>query len=200
MTSNMRRSLAGLDHRRTAGPFQSYCQHEEIRARGWTGGILAAGRYLRQFRTADGRDRQTRAQPQLTAPSAPPPPRPRQVTRWIMTHPDHLAGDDAANLARLLDASPKLAAAAAHVRSFANMMTRRQGLLALEDWLTAVEAGDQPAFHSFARGIRRDQQAVTAGLARTAAAPSKARTARSSTSNGSCTDERTSTCYGRWPC
>jgi transposase len=139
--------------------------HEEIRARGWTGGILTVERYLRQFRTADGRDRRARAQPQLTAPSAPPPPKPRQVTRWIMTHPDHLASDDAANLARLLDASPALAAAAGHVRSFAGMMTRRQGLLALEDWLTAVEAGDQPALHSFARGIRRDQQAVTAGLA-----------------------------------
>ena len=139
--------------------------HEEIRARGWTGGILTVERYLRQFRTADGRDRQARAQSQLTAPSAPPPPKPRQVTRWIMTHPDHLASGDAANLTRLLDASPALAAAAGHVRSFAGMMTRRQGLLALEDWLTAVEAGDQPALHSFARGIRRDQQAVTAGLA-----------------------------------
>jgi transposase len=47
------------------------------------------------------------------------------------------------------------------------MMTRRQGLLALEDWLAAVEADDQPALHSFARGVRRDQQAVTAGLALT---------------------------------
>ena len=84
-----------------------------------------------------------------------------------MTHPDHLAAGDAAELARLLDASPALAAAAGHVRSFAAMMTRRQGLLALEDWLTAVEAGDQPALNSFARGIRRDQQAVTAGLALT---------------------------------
>jgi transposase len=45
------------------------------------------------------------------------------------------------------------------------MMTRRQGLLALDDWLTAVEADDQPDLHSFARGIRLDQQAVTAGLA-----------------------------------
>ena len=62
---------------------------------------------------------------------------------------------------------PALAAAAGHVRSFAAMMTRRQGLLALEDWLTAIEASDQPALHSFARGIRRDQHAVTAGLALT---------------------------------
>ena len=45
------------------------------------------------------------------------------------------------------------------------MMTRRQGLLALEDWLTRVEADDQPELHSLATGIRRDQEAVTAGLA-----------------------------------
>ncbi len=45
------------------------------------------------------------------------------------------------------------------------MMTRRQDLLALEGWLTAVETDDQPQLHSFANGIRRDQQAVTAGLA-----------------------------------
>lgn len=139
--------------------------HEEIRARGWKGDVLAVERYLRQFRTADGRNRKARAQPQLTAPGTPPAPKPRQVTRWIMTHPDHLASDDAASLARLLDASPALAAAAGHVRTFAAMMTRRQGLLALEDWLTQVEADNQPALHSFARGIRRDQQAVTAGLA-----------------------------------
>ena len=139
--------------------------HEEIRARGWNGGILTVERYLRQFRTADGRDRQARAQPQLTAPTAPAPPKPRQVTRWIMTHPGHLASGDATELARLLDASPRLAAAAGHVRSLAIMMTRRQGLLALEDWLTQVEADDQPQLHSFARGIRRDQEAVTAGLA-----------------------------------
>jgi transposase len=154
-----------LGQRWNEGITSAAALHEEIRARGWTGDYLTVSRYLRQFRTADGRDRQARAQPQLPAPAAPPAPKPRQVTRWIMTHPDHLASDDAADLARLLDASPGLAAAAGHVRSFAGMMTRRQGLLALEDWLTAVEAGDQPGLRSFARGIRRDQQAVTAGLA-----------------------------------
>ncbi len=154
-----------LNDRRNQGITCAAALHEEIRARGWTGHLHAVERYLRQYRTADGRDRQARTRPQLTAPTAPPPPKPRQVTRWIMTHPGHLASSDAASLARLLDTSPRLAAAAAHVRSFADMMTRRQGLLALEDWLTAVEADDQPALHSFARGIRRDQQAVTAGLA-----------------------------------
>jgi transposase len=154
-----------LNQRWNDGITSGAALHEEIRARGWTGGILTVERYLRQFRTADGRSRQARAQPQLTAPAAPPLPKPRQVTRWIMTRPGHLASDDAAALARLLDASPALAAAASHVRSFAGMMTRRQGLLALEDWLTTVEADDQPGLRSFARGIRRDQEAVTAGLA-----------------------------------
>jgi transposase len=154
-----------LNQRWNDGITSAAALHEEIRARGWEGGILTVERYLRQFRSTDGRDRQARAKPQLTAPAAPAPPKPRQVTRWIMTHPDHLASSDAAQLARLLDASPALAAAAGHVRSFAAMMTRRQGLLALEDWLTSVEAGDQPGLRSFANGIRRDQQAVTAGLA-----------------------------------
>lgn len=154
-----------LGQRWNQGITSAAALHEEIRARGWTGSVPTVERYLRQFRTADGPDRQAQARPQLTAPSAPGPPKPRQVTRWIMTHPDHLASEDAADLARLLAASPALAAAAAHVRSFAAMMTRRQGLLALEDWLAAVEAGDQPALRSFARGVRRDQHAVTAGLA-----------------------------------
>ena len=158
---------ACLGQRWNDGCTSATALHEEIRARGWTGSVLTVERYLRQFRTADGRDRQARAKPQLTAPTTPPPPKPRQITRWIMTHPEHLASDDAAALAGLLDASPALAAAAGHVRTFADMMTRRQGLLALEDWLTQAEAGDQPGLHSFARGIRRDQQAVTAGLALT---------------------------------
>jgi hypothetical protein len=43
-------------------------------------------------------------------------------------------------------------------------MARRQGLPELQGWLAAAEASDLPQLRSFARGIRRDQQAVTAGL------------------------------------
>lgn len=44
------------------------------------------------------------------------------------------------------------------------MMTLRQGTAALEGWLTRVEADNQPELHSLAAGIRRDQDAATAGL------------------------------------
>lgn len=34
----------------------------------------------------------------------------------------------------------------------------------LERWMAAVDADDLPALHSFVRGLRRDLDAVTAGL------------------------------------
>jgi transposase len=138
--------------------------HAELAAtQGWTGSVQAVRRYVRQFRTADGRTKTGRAaQP---APAAPPIPKTRQITRWLLSRPGHLDADDQARLADITARCPHLDALAGHIASFAQMMTRRQGLLALEDWLTRVEADDQPQLHSFASGIRRDQQAVTAGLA-----------------------------------
>ena len=83
----------------------------------------------------------------------------------LLTRPGRLGTGDWGRLAAVTASCPHLDALAGHIRSFAEMMTRRQGLLALEDWLTRVEADDQPQLHSFAHGIRRGQQAVTAGLA-----------------------------------
>ena len=122
---------------------------------GWTGSAQAVRRYVRPFRSG---------------PAAPPArpgrcPKTRQITRWLLSRPGSLDADDQAQLAAVTASCPHLDALAGHIRSFAEMMTRRQGLLALEDWLTAVEADDQPHLHSFASGIRRDQHAVTAGLA-----------------------------------
>jgi transposase len=127
--------------------------HAELQARGWHGSVQAVERYVRPFRA-------------MTA--APPPgpvvPKTRQITRWLLTRPDTLTHDEQAQLADLQDRCPHLNPLAAHVRSFAEIMTRRTGQHDLEGWLTAVEASDQPELHSFAHGIRRDQPAVTNGL------------------------------------
>jgi transposase len=133
--------------------------HAELAAtQGWTGSVQAVRRYVRQFRTAGGRTTAARA-------GGPPPPKTRQVTRWLLSRPGRLHADDQAQLAAVRASCPHLDALAGHIATFAGMMTHRQGLLALEDWLTRVEADDQPQLRSFANGIRRDQQAVTAGLA-----------------------------------
>jgi transposase len=153
-----------INRRRNEGRTSAAALHAEMTAtQGWTGSVQAAERYVRQFRTAGGRTRAGRAP--RPAPAAPPAPKTRQITRWLLTRPGTLDADDQARLAAVTASCPHPGALAGHIRTFAEMMTRRQGLLALEDWLTAAEADDQPQLHSFVNGIRRDQQAVTAGLA-----------------------------------
>jgi transposase len=153
-----------IDHRLNEGLTSAAALHAEMAAtQGWAGSLRAVQRYVRQFRAADGRTRTGRTT--RPAPAAPPVPKTRQITRWLLSRPGNLDADDQARLAAITAACPHLDVLAGHIRAFAEMMTRRQGLLALEDWLTAVETSDQPQLHSFANGIRRDQQAVTAGLA-----------------------------------
>jgi transposase len=153
-----------INQRWNEGITSAAALHAELAAtQGWAGSVQAIERYVRQFRTADGRTRAGRNPRQ--APAAPPVPKTRQITRWLLTHPDRLDPDDQAGLAGVRARCPHLDALAGHIRSFAQIMTRRQGLLALDDWLARVEADDQPELRSFANGIRRDQQAVTAGLA-----------------------------------
>ena len=153
-----------INRRWNEGLTSAAALHAELAAtQGWKGSVQAVERYVRQFRTADGRTRKGKAP--RPAPAVPPAPKTRQVTRWLLTRPGRLDPADQARLAAAKASCPHLDALAGHVRGFAEMMTRRNGLLALEDWLTRVEADDQPELRSFANGVRRDQQAVTAGLA-----------------------------------
>ena len=78
---------------------------------------------------------------------------------WSALGPD----DELTQLAGIRARCPHLNTLAAHVTSFAEMMTGLHGCR-LHQWLADVEADDQPQLHSFATGIRRDLQAVTAGL------------------------------------
>ncbi|WP_433273956.1 hypothetical protein ACQPZA_23985 [Pseudonocardia xinjiangensis] len=52
---------------------------------------------------------------------------------------------------------------ATHVQAFATMMCELRGH-ELELWIATVADGDRPAMHSLVIGLRRDQDAVTAGL------------------------------------
>ena len=125
-----------------------------LQQRGRAGSPQTVRRYVHLLRQAG---------PAVTP--APAVPKTREITRWLLSRPGSLDDGDQARLAAVRAGCPHLDALAGHIRDFAGMMTRRQGLLALDDWLTRVEADDQPELHSLATGIRRDQQAVTAGLA-----------------------------------
>jgi transposase len=124
----------------------------ELRERGYRGSATTLRTYLRPLRAAVGR------------PPAPRrPPKTRQLTSWLLTHPNRLADADRNQLARARAACPHLDTLATHVSAFAEILTTRQGQR-LNDWIAAVEADDQPDLRSFTAGLRRDHDAVVNGL------------------------------------
>lgn len=60
-------------------------------------------------------------------------------------------------------ACPQLRTVAERVREFADLMAKRRGDR-LTDWIYRVHADPLPALHSLLNGLRRDIDAVTAGL------------------------------------
>ncbi|MEV6071887.1 transposase [Nocardia sp. NPDC052001] len=80
-----------------------------------------------------------------------------------MTDPARIDTDDQRSLDSILAAIPELTSRAGHVRDFATIMRELRGR-ELERWMAAVDSDDQPALHPFVRGLRGDQDAVTAGL------------------------------------
>ncbi|MFE6334344.1 ISL3 family transposase [Streptomyces sp. NPDC057798] len=127
--------------------------HWEIQEQGYPGGELAVQRHLRRYRTGRGHA------PDL----GPKPPSVREVTSWIMTHPEHLRDEDAGKLYRLRERDPELDRLTRHVRKFAVMMTARHGDR-LEDWITDVEQDSLAPLAGVARNLRRDFDAVRNGL------------------------------------
>jgi hypothetical protein len=101
--------------------------------------------------------------------AAPPavrgPPKARDLARWITADPDNL-DDEKVKLAEARECCPHLSALAGHVTEFAKILTGLHGGR-LDAWITAAEAGDQADLHSFARGIKRDYDAVLNGLTMT---------------------------------
>jgi transposase len=125
----------------------------EITARGYQGGELAVQRYLRRFRSSRGH----------AAVPGPKPPTVREVTGWIMTHPDRLDPADADRLRQVRAHDRDLDRLTRHVRRFATMITELTGEN-LEQWISDVEHDTLTPVASFARNLRRDQDAVHAGL------------------------------------
>ncbi|MBR7833262.1 ISL3 family transposase [Actinospica durhamensis] len=134
-----------------------------IREVGYTGSEQSVRRHLRPYRvpgTSRSHPDPVRRKP---APSAPPVPKPRKISRWLLSRPDHLTKDDTTELTDLLTRCEHLQRLHEHVRRFATIMTGLRGNEIL-DWIQLVEADDLPHLTSFAAGLRRDLDAVINGL------------------------------------
>lgn len=133
-----------------------------IRDLGYTGGARTVQRYLAAFRTP-GTSRSHPGPSRRPAPSTAPIPKPSKISRWLLSHPEHLDADETEQLAELLPRCGHLERLSAHVRSFAAIMTGLRGT-EITAWITAAEGEDLPHLASFATGLRRDLDAVTNGL------------------------------------
>ncbi|GAA2689408.1 transposase [Streptomyces lunalinharesii] len=91
------------------------------------------------------------------------PPSPRKVAGWILSRPETPTEPEQLQLKTVRSPCPELDALIRHVRSFAVMLTERQGER-LPHWLNAVRQDDLPSLHVLAAGIDRDLDAVIAAL------------------------------------
>ena len=88
----------------------------------------------------------------------------RQATGWITGLPGHLDPADEQRLHAIRARCPELDAAVRHIAGFARMIKDRSGdQNTLTKWIGAVDV-DLPALRSFTAGLRRDLDAVVAGL------------------------------------
>ena len=125
----------------------------EIVALGYRGSDITVRRYLHPHRASTAARGAASVSPTV-----------RDATGWLTRRPDRLDDEERVRLADLLARSPALAATQILVSDFAEMMVHRRGTDDLGTWLAAADAGGEPAVRSFAAGLRRDIDAVTAGL------------------------------------
>jgi len=124
----------------------------EIRAMGYSGCYTTVRAYLQPFRSA--------------ATGPPPvlgPPKVRDVTGWLLRHPDNRSEQDQIRLKQVLTYCTHLSETARHVSAFGEMLNARSGEQ-LDRWISDVHASDLPQLHSFAAGLQRDRTAVRNGL------------------------------------
>jgi transposase len=139
-----------LDGRWNEGCTNAWKLWEEIVPLGYQGSYGIVSGYIRKKRTSP-------------RPVTAQPPAPRVVTKWILSRPESLTEIEQLRLKAVLTSCPELDALTGHVRSFAQMLTERQGER-LPQWLDAVRRDDLTSLHTLAAGIERDRDAVTAGL------------------------------------
>ncbi|MFH8753940.1 ISL3 family transposase [Streptomyces rimosus] len=139
-----------LDDRWNEGCTNAWKLWEEIIPLGYKGSYGIVSAYIRKKRTSP-------------RPITAQPPTPRQVTRWILSQPETIAGVEQLRLKAVLANCPEIEALTRHVRSFATMLAERRGER-LPEWLDAVRQDDLPSLRTLAAGIDRDRGAVIAGL------------------------------------
>ncbi|WP_053720597.1 ISL3 family transposase [Saccharothrix sp. NRRL B-16348] len=125
--------------------------YTEITAQGFRGSRQLVRRRIQHWRVAG-------------VPAEPPPTvTPRKATGWIMRRPEELTDREQEHLDRILRRSDHVAVTGRLAAEFALLLRQRRGH-ELEAWVRQAETSDVTEMRGFATALRRDWDAVVAGL------------------------------------
>jgi len=133
----------------------------ELREQGFPGQPLAVWRFTRSWRDPDaaGRGAGKRAHDH----SVPAHPSPRAVVWWLLGAREALTEEQVAFLERLKTGCPKIELAETLALEFFTMV-RQRASGRLENWVERASASGIEKLKQFGAGLRRDWDAVVAGL------------------------------------
>jgi transposase len=138
--------------------------YREIREQGYRNSEEICARFTAQLRRAEARGKPISSVPRARAGSvAGLSPTAKNVAALFMRHEEKLDEEQEQYLKRLCDAEEALADTRRLTQEFAEMARRLEGE-DLEGWLKDAEESTSTAMRSFALGLRKDLDAVRAGL------------------------------------
>jgi transposase len=138
--------------------------YREIRERGYRNSEETCARFTAQLRRAEARGKPISSVPRARQGSvAGLSPTAKNVAALFMRHEEKLDEEQEAYLGRLCDADEGLADTRRLTQEFAEMVRRLEGE-DLDGWLKDAEECRSTALQSFALGLRKDLDAVRAGL------------------------------------
>jgi transposase len=140
--------------------------YRELKEQGYTGSDQPVQRYFVQFRKKkDGRKFKP-VDPANEAPVQAPPKRPptaSQVAHWITFKEDQRLEWQQKYLTQLCEADDEIAQTSVLIEDFTTMLRERGGER-FDGWLSRVEEQGVSELQSFANGLKKDYDAVKAGL------------------------------------
>jgi transposase len=152
-----------VNHRWNDGITSATAITAELRSLGFKGSAQVVRRYLQPLRLPGTSTSHPDPHHRKPAPTTPAVPKPRAISRALLTHPDRLTEDDALIVKNATTGCAHLERLHQHVRAFAKIMAQRRGQ-ELPAWLDAIDADDLPELRSLAIGMRRDLPAIINGL------------------------------------
>jgi transposase len=138
--------------------------YQEIREQGYQNSEEICARFTAQLRRAEARGKPLSSVPRARAgPVAGLSPTAKNVAALFMRHEDKLSEEQEEYLKRVCEADEALADTHWLTQEFASMVRKLEGE-DLDGWLKDAEESDSTAMRSFALGLRKDLDAVRAGL------------------------------------